>query len=465
MIYKELNPVWNETLYFPLKCAINKAVLENKSSVSIRVYDFDVAGPDLLGSFDVPLHKITSAELAQLDDEIQVDGKKHKGRVLRMEGTKLVLPEQSIESTIDIWLYFTPDLPLEITLEEVQKAGGGRGLDPDYEQRLNSWWGALPSEVQLTIADAQQLETASDKQMFAPAPGQCNVKAVVSAEDQDTNVHMFCEYLCPVLPPSKLNDQGKIARMVRMMQWEDDDEVFGGTRTNVWQSPNFFMELKRGDFEDHAVYLCNLLLGMNLDAYVCCGRLHTAKKGEKRHVWVMVRDEDGVVTFWETSTGDDLKLPGRWRGEAKFMAKKRKEEEEAERLAELEKETGGKGGGGADGKGKKAKRKKLTKKEKQKEAEAKAAADAEAVAHPPQPWQGDRRSGIPEPMSEQAWQQQEQAEQKQERKEMKHDGTSWHVPKSSSDCVLGPNGEVTGAAGCKMPPELPPSPDRGLQQP
>jgi hypothetical protein len=91
VITRELNPVWNETLYFPLKCAINKAVLENKSSVSVRVYDFDVAGPDLLGSFDVPLHKITAAELAQLDDEIQVDGKKHKGRVLRMEGVRVCM--------------------------------------------------------------------------------------------------------------------------------------------------------------------------------------------------------------------------------------------------------------------------------------------------------------------------------------------------------------------------------------
>ena len=381
VITRELNPTWNETLYFPLKCAINKAVLENKSSVSVRVYDFDVAGPDLLGSFDVPLHKITSAELAQLDDEIQVDGKKHKGRVLRMEGSKLSLPGQTIESTIDIWLYFTPDLPLEITLEEVQRAGGGKNLDPDYEQRLSSWWGALPSEVQLAIADAQQLETANEKSMFAPQPGQCNVKAVISAEDQDTNVHLLCEYLSPVLPPTELNDQGKIARMVRMMQWEDDDEVFGGARTNVWQSPNFFMELKRGDFEDHAIYLCNLLLGMNLDAYVCCGRLHTAKKGDKRHVWVMVRDDDGLVRFWETSTGDDLELPARWRGEAKFMAKKRAEEAEAARLAEEEKEAALKGGGGgADGTGKKGKRKKLSKKERQREAEAKAKAEAEAEA-------------------------------------------------------------------------------------
>ena len=39
-----------------------------------------------------------------------------------------------------------------------------------------------------------------------------------------------------------------------------------------------------------------------------------------------------------------------------------------------------------------------------------------------------------------------------ERKEMKHNGTQWHMPQSTSDCVLGPNGEVTGAAGCKQWP-------------
>jgi len=121
---------------------------------------------------------------------------------------------------------------------------------------------------------------------------------------------------------------------------------------------------------------------MNVDAYVVCGRLHTAKKGEKRHVWVMVRDDDGLVRFWETSTGDDLELPARWRGEAKFMAKKRAEEAEAARLAEEEKEAAlkGGGGGGADGTGKKGKRKKLSKKERQREAEAKAKAEAEAEA-------------------------------------------------------------------------------------
>ena len=51
------------------------------------------------------------------------------------------------------------------------------------------------------------------------------------------------------------------------MSWSSDDETFRGRRSDVWQAPNFFMELRKGDFEDHAIYLCNLLLGLEIDAY------------------------------------------------------------------------------------------------------------------------------------------------------------------------------------------------------
>ena len=65
VISSNLNPTWNETLYFPLKCAKDKAVLEQKPCVSVRVYDLDESGSDLLGQCEVhcplSLHKITEA--------------------------------------------------------------------------------------------------------------------------------------------------------------------------------------------------------------------------------------------------------------------------------------------------------------------------------------------------------------------------------------------------------------------
>ena len=252
----------------------------------------------------------------------------HKGRVLKLEGAVLLLPEQQIDSSIDLWLYFTPDLPLELVLEDRSGKGHtGRSLDTDYEQRLRSWYESLPEWVCKPIEEAQRLEMEAEP-LF-------DRKLLISAEDQDAHVHFFCEFLTPVLPPRELTEVASIARMVRMMSWSADDETFRGARRDVWQSPNFFMELRKGDFEDHAIYLCNLLLGLGKDAYVCVGRLHDSVRGEKRHVWVMVREVDGGVRMWETSTGGDVLLPHRWRPQAvqrkaaKGAGEKEKEEEAA----------------------------------------------------------------------------------------------------------------------------------------
>ena len=242
VISSNLNPSWNETLYFPLKCALDRAVLEQKPCVSVRVYDLDESGSDLLGQCEVPLHKITSAVLAKIDDEVLPSGDCHKGRVLKLERQVLLLPDQYIESSIDLWLYFTPDLPLDIVLEDRSGKGHtGRSLDTDYEQRLRSWYEDLPEWVRKSIEEAQRLEMDYEP-LF-------DRKALVSAEDQDAHVHFFCEFLTPVLPPRELTEVGAIARMVRMMSWSSDDETFRGARRDVWQSPNFFMELRKGDFE------------------------------------------------------------------------------------------------------------------------------------------------------------------------------------------------------------------------
>ena len=84
----------------------------------VRVFDQDAAGHDLLGSCEIPLHKITSAEHAKVENETGKHAGFHKGRVFKAKAMPLVLPGNKISSTIDLELYFCPDLPQDIVLEE-----------------------------------------------------------------------------------------------------------------------------------------------------------------------------------------------------------------------------------------------------------------------------------------------------------------------------------------------------------
>lgn len=64
-----------------------------------------------------------------------------------------------------------------------------------------------------------------------------------------------------------------------------------------------FLSRGCGDSEDHAVLLCNLLLGFGLEAYVCVGT-----NSEGAHAWVLTRtlvEASGKkkIHFWESLTG------------------------------------------------------------------------------------------------------------------------------------------------------------------
>lgn len=312
VLTRTLEPVWKQTLYFPLKLVtINKDALALKPPVSIRVFDMDEAGHDLLGSCEIPLHKITAAEHAKMDDEVGADGRIHKGRVLNLPSQPLLLPGHKIQSTINLQLYFAPDLPLDILLDE-EAERRAQSLSDEYMARLKAFWPSLPGRIRKRLEDELRAELGrgSDYDL-----GFEHFKRVVSAEDQDATEHFLCEYLCPQQPPKEMETPMQIARMVRCITWAQDTEIFKkDQRRDVWQSPTFFLEMRKGDCEDHALLMCNLLLGQGRDAYVCVGRLHDASEGDKRHVWVMTREEDGSVLMWETSQGSFVELPARWPG-------------------------------------------------------------------------------------------------------------------------------------------------------
>jgi len=325
VIPRTLEPIWNQTLYFPLKMVtITQAGLEGKPPISVRCFDMDEAGHDLLGSCEIPLHRITSAEHARIEDEFDSTGKPHKGRVLKLPAQKLDLPGHTIQSTIDLWAYFINDLPLDIHLEQ-PTSSASTTLSKEYEQRAKTFIGGLAPAVRQAIESAMKLQLGKPEESDLD---QDQLKAMICATDQDGCEHFFCEYLTPVIPPSEMDSAIKVARMVRCITWSDDEETFKNEKSKeVWQAPPFFMEMRKGDMEDHALLMCNLLLGLGLDAYVCVGRLEGSKELEKRHVWVMTREEDGSVKMYETSNGEPITLPDRW--ETLDLAEAKKEEAEA----------------------------------------------------------------------------------------------------------------------------------------
>jgi centrosomal protein CEP76 len=59
-------------------------------------------------------------------------------------------------------------------------------------------------------------------------------------------------------------------------------EAPGTDKVEIWHSMQSFLARGCGDCEDHAVILCNLLIGFGLDVYLCVGT-----NGEGSHAWVM----------------------------------------------------------------------------------------------------------------------------------------------------------------------------------
>jgi centrosomal protein CEP76 len=78
----------------------------------------------------------------------------------------------------------------------------------------------------------------------------------------------------------------------------------GGLNENIeqWLNLHTFLVKNRGDVENHAILLCNLLIGFGLDAYVCLG---TKVKSNAAHAWVVTISHDfQEVVFWESLTGN-----------------------------------------------------------------------------------------------------------------------------------------------------------------
>ncbi|KAA6364665.1 MAG: hypothetical protein EZS28_039808, partial [Streblomastix strix] len=291
VIPENLNPQFNEYLYIPVRMggsSVSRSQLQKKGNIKISCFDYDEAGNDFLGSVEVPLSKITSAN--QITDPIDANAETRvytpsNGLLLTSGGQPT-----SKNSKIFVSCFFHPDFPSRLHLdppEALQKLK----IPERFIQRASEWRESVP------------------KYMTSQSPYE-----ISATNDESNDFFLPCFLTRNIALPKPLRHPRLLMRMVHAMTFAADAESFQGfamADKRIFMSPPFILSIRKGDDQDHSILLCSLLLSMGVDAYLCLG---TAKSTGQPHVWVITREFDGTVMFWETTRGLGLACKLRWKG-------------------------------------------------------------------------------------------------------------------------------------------------------
>eukprot|EP00818_Percolomonas_sp_WS_P007327 CAMPEP_0117438002 /NCGR_PEP_ID=MMETSP0759-20121206/1823_1 /TAXON_ID=63605 /ORGANISM="Percolomonas cosmopolitus, Strain WS" /LENGTH=620 /DNA_ID=CAMNT_0005229669 /DNA_START=104 /DNA_END=1963 /DNA_ORIENTATION=- len=133
-------------------------------------------------------------------------------------------------------------------------------------------------------------------------PSHKNRVVKIYAECEAGGMKPVTSFVYPLRADRLIDSPSEAARFVSLISYERNESTVENAK-EIWWETHTFLSKKKGDFENHAILLCSLLLGFGMDAYVCVG---TDQKAGR--LWVMTRSPDGEITFWESVTGARYKL-------------------------------------------------------------------------------------------------------------------------------------------------------------
>eukprot|EP00658_Telonema_sp_P-2_P055407 TRINITY_DN4404_c0_g1_i2.p1 TRINITY_DN4404_c0_g1~~TRINITY_DN4404_c0_g1_i2.p1 ORF type:complete len:683 (-),score=153.90 TRINITY_DN4404_c0_g1_i2:164-2212(-) len=306
VVLKSLNPKFGERLYFPiLLYKFDEETLGQKEPfVKLTAYDYDDDGTsDFHGHVSFGLHEINDCRETTIEDIMDT-------RIL--EKTVKLDQCSNPKASVTFRAWFTPKLEDEDGNEiflEAPKETEKKRLPEEFKERETSWERSIREIAPRAFKKARRYGGFTYKAM-----------------DERAIEHFLPAYLAPMQGPLDLTNPKEVVRMVSSITFEADAETLKvGDGDNSWASPKFFLDVKKGDAEDHAIMLANMLLGLQFDTYLCTGRAfvrivdeatdeETIGPSEDEHVWVMVRWPNGTVSHFETITGFEYRLEERWTG-------------------------------------------------------------------------------------------------------------------------------------------------------
>jgi coiled-coil and C2 domain-containing protein 2A len=137
---------------------------------------------------------------------------------------------------------------------------------------------------------------------------------VTLAGDINGQPRIVCNYVCPQAPPDDCLDPNEFARFVSMIPFVDDWQQSEGN-DDVWCTSSEFLTLSAGDWEEHALLLCNYFKDYELrmqaqgwHTYVLLG--HGIPEGSTAYVLRLHEIDDIIdeILLWNPVTGRSYDL-------------------------------------------------------------------------------------------------------------------------------------------------------------
>jgi len=157
-------------------------------------------------------------------------------------------------------------------------------------------------------------------------------------------------WICKIIVPGKYSCAPLLLHWMNCFTFHIDSRQQRNGLVNSINDVQTLLFSRKGSVQDHAVLLCSILRGTSRDAYVVKGTVWAVdedpvqksrkEKGKSKiqedvrhrlveHYWVMSREKDDWITFWEPCTRDVYHMPARW---SYSKAQKRKQDKEAKKL-------------------------------------------------------------------------------------------------------------------------------------
>ena len=342
--FKTYKPIFDDTFYFPITVSSGLTTSERIKSiqqelhqnpcVSLNFWAIDEQlSNDSLGSCNIFVNELQSAKVREFEF---FDEKTNKNQMfkIRVASEKKRLQSPFLEDQVNSNVYYELGVLFEdekkLYYEDLPKDKKDK-LPPDY-QELKEHWVLKAREMRESFPDESQrffsIEQRDeyDRQHFLPL-FLCKMTYPLPPEGKQPQEHAAIDYL-------KVETFPQLAYYVSLIP-------FSGTENDIWSSPDFLVQMGKGEVEDHSILMANLFMGATKEfeettskdslerrVFVCVG---TLKHRKTLHVWLMTIDQDCKgVKFWESTTARSFSLPGRVSNPEnlnKFLNKQKVEQE------------------------------------------------------------------------------------------------------------------------------------------